>query len=237
MRKLTAEFATSGNSRLGALSARRRLSACAFVLAFLCCAKLRADEGLLSPQYATLRVGFTTEEFSATGWWLDAGLQRHWPLSSLWYVTGEVALAITRDATTRTLPYRSSPTYQGSQYEQTSHNRRLLLGVPARAGIGFGGDLLGFELGVVVGAAWSSTSSDVCPNRSGLAPMLGAYAGPVVHLGSRRSVRIAAQIQSVSPIMPRCVNTGQPQFQYGYAPEWFADTPPDPAFVTQLGVS
>jgi hypothetical protein len=189
-----------------------------------------AQEALVSPQYVALRLGFTTTEFSPQGWWIDAGVLKQWPLSSSWYVTVEAALAAARDRSSWTLPYFDK------QPEQPSHNRRLLIGIPLRVGIGLGPGVFGFELGAVAGAAYSSLKSDICSNQAGLKPMLGAYAGPVLRLGQERSIRIAAQIQSISPIMPRCTNTGDPDGAH-YVPVWFSDTPPDPAFVSQLAMA
>jgi len=183
---------------------------------------VQAEEAQPSPRYLALRAGLTTEEFSPTGWWLDIGVLKHWPMSPLWYATAEAAIAASRDTTSWTL------TYHTYNIRETSHNRRFLFGIPLRAGLGIGPGVFGVEFGVVAGAAFSSLKSDICENQSALKPMLGGYAGPVLRVGSERAIRIAAQFQMVSPIMPRCSNSG--------TPHWFSDSPPNPAIVTQLGL-
>src|SRR5688572_4095291 len=88
------------------------------------------------PYYPAVRVGLTTEEFSPTGFWVDAGVLKEFSLSASFYATLEAALAASRDTTSNTLEYYEAGT------EITSHNARFTLGVPLRAAIGVGRNAL-----------------------------------------------------------------------------------------------
>jgi hypothetical protein len=176
----------------------------------------------------------TTQEFSPTGWWLDAGLLVEQPLRTPWfYATLEATLAATRDTESITLEFYTN------QGMQTANTRRFTLGIPLRLGFGIGSEVFGVEFGGVAGATWASLRSNVCPNDSKLRPVFGGYAGPVMRIGRERRIRLAAQFQMISPILPKCSNIGEGISAAGDVtrfPVWFYDSPPNPSIVGQLGI-
>ena len=205
------------------------LLVCAALATLSWCNSVWATDERARPLHLAFRGGLTTEEWTPIGSWVDAGVLWEQPLTAATYLTFEADVAAIRESTEWTL------TYYDYLNEETSHNRRFLIGVPLRAGVGLGRQAFGFEVGAVAGAGYENLKSDICSNDSGVRPMLGGYLGPVIRIGSINPIRIAAQLQMISPIMRRCSNTGGSNMN-SYGPIWFADSPPNPSLVAQVAI-
>ncbi len=189
-----------------------------------------AGEGEAAPLRLAARGGLTTYEMSPVGWWLDAGTLWEVPCSTAWYATFEVAAAVTHETK------QDTTTYYSYDEELTSHNERWFLGIPARAGLGYGLGVFGFEVGAVLGAGYEVLTSDICSDDSGGRLTYGGFAGPVFRMGNEGALRVAVQAQLLMPTMRFCTNVGEPpSADYDHYPTWYVDAP-NAAFVLQVGL-